>query len=125
MSSFTAPLTVTKIDARLWVTERAFRYYVGHENSADYIDVPEGTLTDFASVPRIFWSIIPPDGQYTQAAVLHDYLYRTHERSRKESDEIFLEAMKVLAVPSWKRQIMFWAVRLFGKMAWENGYIRE
>jgi len=115
MSSFTAPLIVKKIGAHRWETFRDFDYYVGEEGSDDRITVHEGFQTDFASVPRAFWVVFPPDGKYTQAAVLHDYLYRVQERTRKESDDIFLEAMAVLGVNKIKRLIMYRAVRVFGR----------
>ena len=126
MSSFTDKLTVTEVGNGIWMVDRPFRYYVGSENSNDFINVPIGTITDFASVPRIFWSIFPPYGEYTQAAVLHDYLYQTHFRTKKESDLIFLEAMGVLKVPAWKKYIMYEAVNLFGGHAWKTyGTINE
>ena len=103
MSSFTKPLIVEKLDNGLWKVARAFEYHVGEEGSNDIISVPEGFQTDFASVPRIFWVILPPDGKYTQAAVVHDFIYNKQIRSRKEADRIFLEAMQVLGVPAWKR----------------------
>lgn len=114
MSSFTEPLTVTKISPRMWIVERPFRYYIGSENSAEFVDIPRGFETDFASVPRGLWNVFPPDGEYTQAAVVHDFLYTYKVLPRKRCDEIFLEAMTVLNVPRWKRQMMFWAVRIFG-----------
>jgi hypothetical protein len=82
------------------------------------IEVPEGFETDFASVPRLFWRIVPPWGRYSPAAVAHDYLYSTGKVSRKEADGIFLELMERLTVPLWKRYVMYWAVRLFGWFAW-------
>jgi len=130
MSSFTEPLTVTKIGSRRWKVERAFRYYVGSENSNVFIEVPQGTTTDFASVPQPFWILFPPDGKYTQAAVVHDLLYGcggevlrfypqyenlSKEEMRKLCDDIFLEAMTVLEVPKWVRKTMYHAVRMFGR----------
>ncbi|KKL66348.1 hypothetical protein LCGC14_2145860, partial [marine sediment metagenome] len=91
MSSFTKPLTVTKIGARLWLVERAFEYRVGSEDSTEVVEVPQGFTTDFASVPRVVWWLIPPDGQYTQAAVVHDFLYFSQTTTRIEADRIFLE----------------------------------
>lgn len=44
--------------------------YVG---STDVIQIPDGFQTDLASVPRIFWSVLPPDGTYERAAVVHDW----------------------------------------------------
>ena len=82
--------------------------------------VPSRFKTDFASVPRIFWRIVPPWGAYSPAAVIHDYLYATGEVSKKEADLIFLELMKRLHVKKWKRNIMYWAVRVGGKPAWNR-----
>lgn len=118
MSSFTAPLTVTKIGLRLWRVEREFTYHIGTENSNETITVPIGTVTDFASVPRLFWILMPPDGVYTQAAVLHDFLYQTQQYIRRKADYIFLEAMGILGVPRLQRQTMWLAVRLWGWIPW-------
>jgi hypothetical protein len=116
-TSFTKPLIVQKISARRWMLHSEFDYHVGMYPSADVIKVPIGFQTDFASVPRPFWFLFPPDGKYTGAAVVHDWLYHTHEyheRSRKECDQIFLEAMGVLGVPWLTRHTMYRAVRLGG-----------
>lgn len=120
MSSFTKPLVVKKISARIWETERAFEYRVGSEDSDEVIKVRKGFQTDFASVPRIFWTIFPPDGLYTQAAVLHDYLYYTQMYSRRKSDYIFYEAMGVLGVSQWKRSMMHFAVRISAWICWNK-----
>lgn len=122
MSNFTSDLTVTKLKnkKRLWRVDRVLEYHVGREGSKEVIRVPKGFITDFASVPRLFWMVIPPDGEYTAAAVVHDYLYHKHIYKRKRSDKIFLEAMKTLKVPFWKRRIMYRAVRLFGWVPWKK-----
>jgi len=120
MSSFTKPLTVTKIDARKWKVERSFIYIIDFEDALESIEIPKGFITDFASVPRAFWMVIPPDGKYTQAAVLHDFLYFTQTHTRKEADKIFLEAMAVLNVPWWKRRTMWLAVRMASWIPWNK-----
>jgi len=93
------PITICIEDGRCWT-------------------IPKGFRTDFASVPKIFWNILPPFGRYGKAALLHDYFYRTQIIPRKEADKIFLEAMLMMGVPAWKAYIMYWAVRLFGWKAW-------
>ena len=125
MSSFTDKLVVTKISKRMWEVARAFEYHVGSEESAEIVSVPQGFQTDFASVPRIFWIIIPPDGEYTQAAVVHDYLYHTKKYDREICDKIFIEAMGVLGVSLWKRKIMHRAVRMFGWIPWKKKDAKE
>lgn len=85
-----------------------------------FIAVPEGFGTDYASVPRIFWSILPPTGKYSKAAVVHDYLYFTADVERKMADKIFLAMMKHLRVSLWKRSLMYSAVRVGGWHAWNQ-----
>jgi hypothetical protein len=119
MSSFTSELDVRitqkKREGRpLAELLTAFTYEVGDLGSGDLVTVPAGYVTDFASVPRLLWAIEPPLGDAGKAAVLHDWLYETGERSRAEADAIFLEAMKVLEVEWWKRRLIHRAVRLFG-----------
>jgi hypothetical protein len=36
--------------------------------------IPSDFPTDLASVPRIFWALLPPSGVYEKAAVVHDWL---------------------------------------------------
>ena len=119
-SSFTTPLVVKKIKGGLWEVAVGFKYFIGAENSDEWVFVPTGFQTDFASVPRLFWSILPPDGTYSQSAVLHDFLYNQQIYTRKKSDQIFLESMGVLEVSWWKRKIIYRAVRTFGWLAWKK-----
>jgi hypothetical protein len=119
MSRFTEVLLVSPLaDGRTWVTRKEFGYDVGEEGSGDSIDVPIGFMTDFASVPRPLWAILPRWGKYGNAAVIHDYCYWDQSRSRLESDRIFREAMEVLKVPRWQIRAMYCSVRLGGGMAW-------
>jgi hypothetical protein len=88
--------------------------------------VPEGFVTDFASIPRLFWSLLPPDDyQYTAASIVHDRLYETHEMTRPEADKVFYRAMAIYHTPKWKRVIMYLAVRLFGRSAYMTGPKRQ
>ena len=119
MSGFTDALVVSPLaDGKTWVIVRDFGYDVGAENSGDHIDVAIGFKTDFATVPRPFWAILPKWGRYGNASVLHDWLYWTQIRPRPEADAIFLEAMGVLGVSPIVKRPMYWAVRLFGWLAW-------
>ena len=121
MSSFTQPLIVKHLDGKRWELMQQFTYYVGEENSNEIIVVPAGFITDFASIPQLFWSLIgPPTGKYGKAAVVHDFCYYKNLYSRKRCDKIFYEAMKVLKVPFIKRWLMYHAVRKFAWMAWKK-----
>ena len=41
------------------------------------ITAPKGCVTDLASIPRPCWILLPPDGPWVKAAIIHDYLYAT------------------------------------------------
>ena len=44
--------------------------YVGEH---EVIRIPSDFPTDLASVPRLFWALLPPNGSYERAAVVHDW----------------------------------------------------
>lgn len=90
-----------------------FRYL----SSAGVITVPAGFETDGASIPKLFWTLFAPFGPYFHAAVIHDYLYSAHNDkfSRLQSDLIFKEAMYNSNVRWPTREVVFNAVRSFGK----------
>ncbi|EJD8884043.1 DUF1353 domain-containing protein [Salmonella enterica] len=114
MSQFTTPAILEMLDHYLWRIHEPFEFYLSDDNS-DIISVPAGFITDLASVPRIFWTLLPPDGKYAKAAIIHDWMYDNALRTKKEADLIFLDGMTVLGVPKWKRTVMYWAVRIFGR----------
>lgn len=120
MSSFTTPLKLEYLDGRKWKVLEEFDYWIGEEVTGELVVVPAGFITDFASIPRVFWRILPPTDTYGKAALVHDQLYKTGVKTRAESDKIFLEAMEVLGVPAWKRYSMYWALRAFGWVAWNE-----
>jgi hypothetical protein len=122
MSKFTTPLIVEHIDGRIWEVAQPFEYHLVYpaKYTSDIIYVHKKFRMDFASIPRIFWSILPPTGLYGKAAVIHDWLYRTQIYTRKRADQIFLEAMEVLGVAKWKRVVIYRSVRMFGWNAWRK-----
>ena len=126
MSSFTSAEILVSIPVngpgragrREAIVQAEFVYHVGEEGSGELIAVPAGYVTDFASVPRLFWRVEPPFGIAAPAAVVHDWLYSTGglggRYTRLRSDEIFREALAVLGVGMVKRNLMFAAVRVGG-----------
>ena len=119
MSSFTKDLSITQLkDKQLWRVDKAFEYHVGKEDSHEIVYVPEGYVSDGASIPRWLWTVVGhPFGEYAQAAVLHDMLCEDEIYARKKCDRVFLESLKVLKVNIIKRRLMYWGVRLGS--AWE------
>lgn len=96
------------------------RYEVGALGGGVVVEVPPGFVTDGASVPRVFWALLPAWGRYSRAAVVHDYLCERinagdplqFAASRRVADGIFLEAMSVCGVSFPVRVLMWLAVRV-------------
>ena len=132
MSSFTKLPRLVAIPPNyaLYEVPNDFEYYVGSEDSNEIVKVPKGFITDGASIPKFAWRIIGGQlGKYAAAAGVHDYLYHTKFYikdgvkvmiTRKKADQIFLEAMKVLKVPRWKRNTMYSFVRLISWFFWNK-----
>ena len=90
--------------------------------------IPEGFITDFSTVPRILWPIIPPHAKAMAPSILHDYMYVAHpfsdRMSEKEerlfADNYFKMTLTQQGLPKWQVSAMYWAVRLFGKKRFKN-----
>jgi len=123
MSTFTTPLKVELIGPNRFKLIEPFEYHIGEypaESPLRIIKVPIGFVTDFASIPRPFWSILYPIDEYAKAAVVHDYLHFTGHFDRQITDLIFRECMRILRVPKWKRKIVYNAVKYFSGFAWKK-----
>ena len=117
-AKFLTHLLLTPLsDGLHWRVESPFGYITSW---GWHFTVPTGFVTDLASIPRLFWNILPPFGRYTEAAVLHDWLYRTHMLPRPDADEVLLEAMKLCKTSIATRLVIYSAVRAFGWFAWHD-----
>lgn len=126
MSKFTTPLQLEFLENNKFKLIEAFTYY-RTDDEKDIIRVPKNFITDFASIPRLFWNVLPPQGtkrnKYGKSAVLHDYLYDEkckYKMSRRQADTIFIESMKAVKVNWFIRSLLYSCVRLFGKKHYRN-----
>lgn len=105
-------VVVTPLDARRWRLLEPVAYAGGQ---GDRFLIPEGYVTDFASVPRIAVWLIPTYGRYTAPAILHDYLITDGIPSGRvtsvDTDGMFRRAMRELGVPGVRRWLMWCGVR--------------
>lgn len=110
-------LIVENVGNRKWKLMAPLSYY--SRKYKKLIIAPIGTVTDFASVPRIFWSIFPPDGRYTRAAIIHDFLCNARkngqlpELTREDIDYILYEAMLDIGVPKQSAIFIYAGVSLY------------
>lgn len=91
--------------------------------AGDRLVVRPGATTDGASVPRLFWRLIPPfAGRHLAAAIVHDQLYATRGAlgrfSREACDGIFREALRAAGVSRVQAWAMWAAVRAGGWAPW-------
>ncbi|VVP05842.1 hypothetical protein PS903_03021 [Pseudomonas fluorescens] len=84
------------------------------------VQVPAGFVTDFASIPRMFWTLLPPDGLYTYPAIIHDYLYWEQPVSREDADLILQYAMQDFKINAATIKTIYTGVRVGGSSAWKD-----
>jgi hypothetical protein len=124
------PVLTEYVDGRTWIIHRDAAYRVASKPFAGCLStVRAGFTTDWASIPRALWRILPPAGTqgqpYGLAALWHDWLYR-HQAiegcpcRRADADAIFLEIMRYVGVSAWRARIMYRAVRMFAGIPWRR-----
>lgn len=106
-------------DSRHFIIEREIVYRIA--GSDQTITVPAGFVTDFASTPRALWSFgLAPHGQYSRAALLHDYLYWSQACTQAQADKLFLLVMKQSGVSPANQVTIYRGVRLAGDRGWHR-----
>ena len=111
------PKVAPVVEAEVWRLTDDFEYKV----DCCVYTVPQGFLTDGASIPRFLWRLCghPMATRRFPVAVIHDYLYsEPGGRSRAEVDELYHDGLVALGFPKWKANIEYWAIRLFGGSHW-------
>uniref|UniRef100_UPI002454BD7F DUF1353 domain-containing protein n=1 Tax=Nocardia abscessus TaxID=120957 RepID=UPI002454BD7F len=98
---------VEELDAKFWRVTEPLVY----RGATEEFVVPAGFRTDFASVPRALVWLIPRYGNYTRAAILHDYLLSSNAVSVADADGIFRRSLHELGVSLPRRWMMWAAVR--------------
>lgn len=118
---FLTPLRLEDIDGQHMQLLEPFKFYSGELRRVLRVDPP--FVTDFASIPRGLWNILPKNGPWDKPAVIHDAAYRLQLRdvtgaffpaTKAQADKLFREGLEVQGVGRFKRNAMYWSVRLFG-----------
>jgi len=106
-------------DRNSWKVAQDLVYWTPDVN----ITVPVGFETDLASVPRLFWGLIPhADKHIVEPSIIHDYMYagKTSVVKRSEADRILRAACKEMGAPAWYYWAVWAAVRIGGGSAWRG-----
>ncbi len=107
------PRTEWLLDGRNMVALEPFTYW---DAANVNWTAPRGTVTDGASIPKAFWSLIggPYEGVYRDAALLHDYQCCAKQRPWRAVHRMFYEAMMARGEAPWRAKLMYFAVYHFG-----------
>jgi len=120
ITSFEKPLHLEYIDGIHFKLEKGFFYKTFIPKGAKklgglVITIPDGFITDFATIPRGFWGFFyPMDKRWAKAAIIHDFIYSRVLFDRKTCDKIFKEAMIKTGTPKWNANLFYYSVRAFG-----------
>jgi hypothetical protein len=110
-------------DGKTWTVVDKLGFY--SDVLACLVTVLAGFQTDLASIPRFLWSIYPPFGKYTNAALVHDWLYTFQPCTRAQADAVLLEAMEVCGVSWFTRKVIYYNVRMFGGSYWNRDHTAD
>lgn len=108
-TAWTGPAKMREMLADLvWETETARRV------------IKKGFKSDLYSVEWLGKLVVPDVVEHLAPAILHDEAYTRQDISRKEADDMFLEAMKSVGIAMWRRWAIYLAVRIGGGRAWRR-----
>lgn len=126
---FSAPLgRFAWMGGERWRVLDGFRFYLTDNEAGEFVDVPDGFVTNFASTPRIVWPLFPPAGSYAPAAIVHDKLFlapivRTAHGARpcpfEETPHLFLAAAEACGTSWLTRRIMYRMLQAFSRPSWD------
>ena len=117
-----SPLQLARFREPIWVLLKPITWRPSneHQKIVPPITVPKNFVTDLASIPRIFWSLVPRDGQYAYSAIVHDFLYWSQHLPRDQADQVFKWSMEDLEVSPAEVAAIYTAVRSMGGDAWKS-----
>lgn len=83
---------------------------------------PKGSVTDGASIPRALWTLIgaPYEGQYREAAVIHDVYCETKSEPHQDVHRIFYYANRAAGVSAFYSKVLYGGV-VAGGPKWSKG----
>ena len=116
------PLILFRFKDPMWVLNKQISWFPNPSQADGYprVDVPRGFVTDLASIPRLFWSLLRPDGEYAYPAIVHDYLYWTQTTTRDAANQIFKLGMQDFGIDSATIDAIYAGVVLGGASSWSG-----
>ena len=111
-----AKLILKPLKGHKYQVEKAFSY--------QSIQVPAGFITNGANIPRILWSIWPPNkSDFMKAIVVHDYL--CDRKKYLLADQLFKEALQEAEASKLTVWLFHTSVNLYHRLRYPSHYTKE
>jgi len=88
------------------------------------ITVPANFLYDGSSMPtfgQLLLNLTPFEPRVRAASLVHDYLYATHQLTKKQSDTVYYDLLILNGVNKIKANVSFKGLWFGGRRSWRNG----
>jgi hypothetical protein len=118
MQQFNGDIILEEMNSGLWKLQDDFSY----ENDSIKVTIKSDFITDGASIPKMFWSIIgnPLSDHLLKPAIIHDGLYTLMQLPRSTCDKLLKEMLLFNETSKIKASIIYYTVRYFGGSHWEK-----
>jgi hypothetical protein len=118
MKQFNGEVVLEEMKNGSWKLQDDFSY----EDDFIQVDVKSDFITDGASIPKMFWSIIgnPLENDLLKPAIIHDGLYTLMQLPRDKCDKLLKEMLLFNGTSKVKANLVYIVVRLFGGSHWKK-----
>lgn len=97
-----------------------FAPLVYQTHAGERITVPDGFVTDLASIPWLARAIVPNNRAERLPAVVHDYLFVIQDRSLSEANRVMRESMIDAGVGWYARAMINAGLSIGSWVAWRR-----
>jgi hypothetical protein len=118
LPQFTGDVVLEEMKNGFWQLQDYFSY----ENNYIKVTANPKFLTDGASIPKVFWSVVgnPLENDLLKPAVIHDCLYTIMKLPRAECDKLLKEMLLFNGASKAKAYSIYVVVRIFGGTHWKK-----
>jgi hypothetical protein len=118
MKQFNGDVVLEEMKNGFWKLQDDFMY----EDDSVQVTVKSSFITDGASIPKMFWSILgdPLSNDLLKPAIIHDGLYTLMQLPRDKCDKLLKEMLLFNGTSQVKANLIYYAVRSFGGSHWKK-----